>query len=160
MNYIRHYAKDGDFEKLNLTIVDDEPSYDEVDQLIVIRALGDEGVYKLYYEEPDYEELDEGWDYEDIDYEKPIFIENITDEFDIDYMDGYKVIGKLERVEHGSVDFVADALKEYYGEYVQPVQIGYIWGGGDLYATHVFIGENFKDAHGNDICVKPDTIEL
>lgn len=162
-NYIRHYAKDGDFERLNLTIVDDEYSYDEADQLIVIRALGDEGVYKLYYEEPDYEELEEleWWGYEDIDYEKPTFIENITDEFDIDYMDGYKVTGKLKRVEHGLVDFVADALREYDGEYVEPVEIGYIWAGGDLEATHVFIdGKSFKNANGDDITRQPETIEL
>lgn len=130
-NHIRHYAKDGDFERLNLTIVDDECSYDEVDQLIVIRALGDEGVYNLYYEEPD----GEWWGYDDIDYEKPTFIENITDEFDIDYMDGYKVTGKLKRVEDGSVDFMADAIRKCDN---MPVKIGYIWSDDDFYARCVF----------------------
>lgn len=136
-NYIRHYAKDGDFEKLKLTIIDDEYSYDEADRLIVIRALGDEGIYKLYYEEPDYEELEEleWWDYGDIDYEKPTFIENITDEFTLDYIDGYKVIEKLKRVEGGSVDFMANAIRKCDN---MPVQIGYVWSDDDFYARCVF----------------------
>lgn len=133
-----------------------EANWDTYSQMWTVIALGDEGVYKLYYEAPE-----DDYELEDLDYENPAEIENITDEFDIDYMDGYKVTGKLKRVEHGLVDFVADALREYDGEYVDPVEIGYIWAGGDLEATHVFIdGKSFKNANGDDITRQPETIEL
>lgn len=137
--------------------LEDEVSWDDGVELWTLIALGDDGIYRLYYEEPEGEE----YELDDIDYDNPIDAKNITREFDIDYLKGYKVIGSLERVEHGLIDFVADALREYEGEYIQPVQIGYMWEFDDLIAEYVFVdGENFENSKGEIICVEPDTIKL
>lgn len=111
-------------------VLDDETEWDEYNQLWVVFALGDEGAYHLYYDEPEGE-----YELDDLDYDNPIEVENVTNQFTLDYIDGYKVIEKLKRVEDGSVDFMANAIRKCDN---MPVQIGYVWSDDDFYARCVF----------------------